>query len=228
MKYKMNLGSSTLIVDVPHPLSVLRELDQMFSHAQTTESAAHRRPKPPRYDLIGGVKITPAPQQTAKRAQQPVIVITSDGVTTTATRRIGKTIQAIATAKCNPGDTFDFDEGAHIAFERLCGRDPFQETLESQATPEKPESTATPEAYNGRMICAESPYPWWTVGKIYKVVDGRITANNGVVYPPRSLAPYRNAEDARHAGSTGIREGGPRHNRRNLFLPVDTEGRLLV
>lgn len=213
MKYKMNLGGSTLIVDVPHPLSVLRELDQMFSRAQTTESAAHRRPKPPRYDLIGGVKITPTPQETKKRAQQPVIVITSDGVTTTATRRIGKTIQATATAKCNPGDRFDFDEGARIAFERLCGRDPF---------PEKP------KAYNGRMICAESPYPWWTVGKIYEVVDGRITANDGDVYPPRSRAPYRDAEDARHAGAAGGTTGDPRHNPRNLFLPVDAEGRLLV
>ena len=193
MKYKMNLGGSTLIIDVPQSLSVLRDLDQMFSRAQTTESAAHR--------------------QTAKRAPQPVIVITSDGVTTTATRRIGKTIQATATAKCNPGDRFDFEEGARIAFERLCGRDPF---------PEKP------EAYNGRMICAESPYPWWTVGKIYEVVDGRITANDGDVYPPRSRAPYRDAEDARHAGAAGATTGDPRHNRRNLFLPVDAEGRLLV
>lgn len=199
MKYKINLGGSTLIVDVPQSLSVLRELDQMFSRGQATGPAAHR--------------------QTAKRAPQPVIVITSDGVTTTATRRIGKAIQATATAKCNPGDTFDFEEGARIAFERLCGRDPF---------PEKPENTATPEAYNGRMICVESPYPWWTVGKIYEVVDGRITADNGDVYPPLHLAPYRDAEDARHAGSAGVTDGDHRHNRRNLLLPVDTEGRLLV
>lgn len=190
MRYKMNLGDSTLIVDIPHPL---------FSRAQTTESAAHR--------------------QTAKRAPQPVIVITSDGVTTTATRRIGKTIQATATAKCNPGDTFDFEEGARIAFERLCGRDPF---------PGNQKCAATPEAYNGRMICAESPCPWWTVGKIYEVVDGRITADDGDVYPPRNKAPYRDAEDARHAGSGGGPDGDPRHNHRNLFLPVDTEGRLLV
>lgn len=213
MKCKMNLGGSTLIVDVPHPLSVPRDLDQMFSRAQTAESAAHRRPKPPRYDLIGGVKITPTPQETKKRAQQPVIVITSDGVTTTATRRIGKAIDVTATAQCSPDDSFDFDEGARIAFERLCGRDPF---------PEKP------KAYNGRMICAESPYPWWTVGKIYEVVDGRITANDGDVYPPQSRAPYRDAADAKHAGATGGTDGDHRHNRRNLFLPVDAEGRLLV
>ena len=176
MKYKMNLGGRTLIVDVPHP---------------------------PRYDLIGAVKVTPTPRQTAKRAPQPVIVITSDGVTTTATR----------------GDRFDFEEGARIAFERLCGRDPF---------PDNQKSPATPEAYNGRMICVESPYPWWTVGKIYEVLDGRITANDGDVYPPRSRAPYRDAEDARHAGAAGGTDGDARHNRRNLFLPVDTEGRLLV
>lgn len=202
MRYKMNLGGSTLIVDVPQSLSVLRELDQMFSRAQTTESATHRQ-----------TTESAAHRQTKKRAPQPVIVITSDGVTTTATRRIGKTIQATATAKCNPGDTFDFEEGARIAFERLCGRDPF---------PEKP------KAYNGRMICAESPYPWWTVGKIYEVVDGRITANDGDVCPPRSRAPYRDAEDARHAGATEATTGDPRHNPRNLFLPVDAEGRLLV
>lgn len=180
----MNLGGSTLIVDIPHPL---------FLRAQTTESDAHR--------------------QTAKRAPQPVIVITSDGVTTTATRRIGKAIQAIATAKCNPGDRFDFEEGARIAFERLCGRDPFP---------------GKPEAYNGRMICVKSQCPWWTVGKIYEVVDGRITADNGDVYPPRDRAPYRDAEDAKHAGNAGWFEGDPRHNSQNLFLPVDTEGRLLV
>lgn len=206
MKYKINLGGNTLIVDVPHPLSILRDLDhlrelnQMFSRAQAAESAAHR--------------------QTAKRAPQPVIVITSDGVTTTATRRIGKAIEVTATAQCGPDDTFDFEEGARIAFERLCGRDPF---------PEKQKSTATPEAYNGRMICVESPYPWWTPGKIYEVVDGRITANDGDVYPPKTRAPYRNAEDARHAGSASGSPGGDaRHNPRNLFLPVDNEGRLLV
>lgn len=192
MKYKINLGGRMMEIDVPHP---------------------------PRYDLIGAVKVTPTPRQTAKRAPQPVIVITSDGVTTTATRRLGKDIQASATARCNPRGAFDFDEGARIAFERLCGRDPF---------PEKPESTATPEAYNGRMVCVESPFAWWTVGKIYNVVNGRITADDGDVYPPRSQAPYRDAVDARHAGAARFSEGDPRHNSRNLFLPADAEGRLLV
>ena len=61
-------------------------------------------------------------------AKQPVIVITSDGVTTTATKRIGKEIIAKATAKCSPEDQFSYNEGARIAFERLQGRDPFAST----------------------------------------------------------------------------------------------------
>ena len=198
MKYKMNLGGSTVIIDVPHPLSVLRELDQMFSRAPTTGTTGFA-----------------ARQQPAKRTPQPVIVITSDGVTTTATKRLGKKILASATAKCGPRDTYDFDEGARIAFERLCGRDPF---------PEKQKRPARPETYNGRMVCVRSPYSWWTVGKTYAVVDGRITADDGDVYPPMTRAPYRDAEDARYAGAGD----DARHNTQNLFLPVDNEGRLLV
>lgn len=183
MKYEMNLGGRTMEIDVKTPLEL----------------------------LLASCIADPVPK--TKRELRPVIVITSDGVTTTATRRLGKDIQASATARCNPGDTYDFDEGARIAFERLQGRDPF---------PEKP------EAYNGRMICVESPFPWWTVGKVYDVTYGRITANDGDVYPPLRWAPYRDAEDAKHAGSAGFSEGDPRHNSRNLFLPVNAEGRLLV
>ena len=189
MKYKMNLGGRTMEIDVKTPLDPLL------------------------------ASCIPRPAPKTKRELRPVIVITSDGVTTTATRRIGKAIQATATAKCSPGDTFDFDEGARIAFERLSGRDPF---------PEKPERTEKPETYNGRMLCVESPFVWWTVGKIYDVVNGRITADDSCVYPPRDQAPYRDAEDARHAGAAGLSEGDRRHSSRNLFLPVDTEGRLLV
>lgn len=49
----------------------------------------------------------------------PKIVITTDGKTTTAKlyRHGEKTVKAIA--KCDPRDTFDFMEGARIAFDRL-------------------------------------------------------------------------------------------------------------
>lgn len=189
MKYKMNLGGRTMEIDVKTPLELLL------------------------------ASCIPGPAPKTKRELRPVIVITSDGVTTTATRRFGKAILASATARCNPGDTYDFDEGARIAFERLQGRDPF---------PEAPERTEKPETYNGRMLCVESPFPWWTVGEVYEVVNGRITADDSSVYPPRDQAPYRDAVDARHAGAARFSEGDPRHNSQNLFLPVDAEGRLLV
>lgn len=49
------------------------------------------------------------------------IVITSDGTTTLARLYDGKKVIKSAEAKCSPDDTFDFDKGAKIAFERLIG-----------------------------------------------------------------------------------------------------------
>lgn len=56
---------------------------------------------------------------SAYKEKYPVIVITSDGKETKARVLEGhKTIRE-ATAKCNDKDTFDFETGAKIAFERL-------------------------------------------------------------------------------------------------------------
>ena len=141
-------------------------------------------------------------------AKQPVIVITSDGVTTTATQRIGKEIIAKATAKCSPEDQFSYNEGARIAFERLQGRDPFAST---NVEPEQ-------KYYNGKVVCIKSGYHCWTVGKVYNVVDGFITNDFGDLYPDRGI-PYVDAEDVRHAGfaSTG------RHDKHNEFVPLVEE-----
>lgn len=49
------------------------------------------------------------------------IVITTDGITTTARLYSGKTVTKTATAKCSPDDTFSFEMGARIAFDRLTG-----------------------------------------------------------------------------------------------------------
>lgn len=143
-------------------------------------------------------------------AKQPVIVITSDGVTTTATQRIGKEIIAKATAKCNPLDQFSYDEGARIAFERLQGRDPFAST---NVEPEQ-------KYYNGKVVCIKTGYPWWTVGKVYNVVDGVITADDGDKYPKYG-DPYVDAEDIRYAGCSGSEDG--RHNQRNEFVKLVEE-----
>lgn len=47
------------------------------------------------------------------------IVITTDGTETLARLYDGKTVIKTATAKCSSDDTFDFDTGAKIAFDRL-------------------------------------------------------------------------------------------------------------
>ena len=44
-------------------------------------------------------------------------------------------------------------------------------------TPTKPEP---PKYYSGKVVCVESEYPWWTVGKVYEVKDGIIKDNNGI------------------------------------------------
>ena len=55
------------------------------------------------------------------KAKHPVIVITTDGVTTTATKRLGKKVLGTAYSKCAPADTFDYDTGVGLALARLCG-----------------------------------------------------------------------------------------------------------
>lgn len=47
------------------------------------------------------------------------IVITTDGTETLARLYEGKKVVKTATAKCSPDDTFDFETGARIAFDRL-------------------------------------------------------------------------------------------------------------
>lgn len=99
------------------------------------------------------------------KEKHPVIVITTDGKTTTATMREGKKVLKTAEAKCNADDTFDFAEGARIAFERLQGRDPFPEEKK-------------PEFYDGKVVCVKSGNDRWTIGKIYPVTRGFLRDSN--------------------------------------------------
>lgn len=64
----------------------------------------------------------PVPVETQK------IVITSDGKTTTARLYDGKTVLRSAEAKCSPKDTYSFEAGALIAFERLISKKPEEKT----------------------------------------------------------------------------------------------------
>ena len=52
---------------------------------------------------------------SSSKAHYPVTVITTDGVTTTATLREGKRVIRTASAKCDPRDTFGYETGAKLA-----------------------------------------------------------------------------------------------------------------
>lgn len=59
--------------------------------------------------------------ETLTLCEQPrSIIIYSDGTITTALLKEGKKTIKTAIAKCSPADTYDFETGARIAFDRLC------------------------------------------------------------------------------------------------------------
>lgn len=101
---------------------------------------------------------------------QDKIVITNDGKTTKATLYHGDT-KTVATAKCSPEDTFDFNVGAKMAMERLM------------------EAVEPPKYYNGKIVCIDNcgNLNKYTVGKIYTIEDGVIIdSNDGVKCPTYS------------------------------------------
>ena len=110
----------------------------------------------------------------------------------------GADIVKTAVARCHPADEYDRGEGAKIAVNRLFAPEP-------------------PQYYNGKVVCIATAYNWWTVGKVYNVVDGVITADDGNKYP-KFGAPYKDAEDVRHAGHYEGDDG--RHSRFNIFVPL--------
>ena len=145
-----------------------------------------------------------APEQPEQK-----IVITTDGKTTLARLYEGKKVIDRAEAKCHPADKFDFTIGAELAFERLMDRGAKKE----KPTPE------VPKTYNGKVVCIKTKYDWWTVGKVYEVKDGIITDDAGSEYPALNCYRYRNADDIRHAGCTGLTN----YNHNNEFIPLVEE-----
>ena len=109
------------------------------------------------------------------------------------------------TAKCSQDDQFDLYTGCELALRRALGAE--------KKEPEKP------KYYNGKMVCVENGgYPWWTVGKIYEYKDGIVTDDEGHKNPMSNHEPYRDAEDAKHPGSSFA--SGPRHNARVTMLEI--------
>lgn len=93
------------------------------------------------------------------------IVITTDGVTTTAKKYDGKKIVKEAKAVCSKDDEFNFDVGAKLAMERL---------LEDK-----------PKLYNGRVVCVSSGLYslGYTKGKIYHFKNGYTVDDDGTTRP---------------------------------------------
>lgn len=116
--------------------------------------------------MFDGIVINEEPAEETDQE----IKITAKGEKTTAVyKNNGKTV--IATAKFSPDDTFDFAEGAKIAFARLW---------------EGEEDDGEQTGYNGKVVCIQRgynstciPIPGLTVGKIYTISDGRITLDDG-------------------------------------------------
>lgn len=130
-------------------------------------------------------------------ANNKKIVITTDGKETLARLYEGNKVIKKATAVCFPDDTFDFETGAKIAFDRLIG---------GEAKPEE-----KPKYFSGKVVCvsAEKGYAY-TVGKIYEFVDGRVKLDNGVNYCPSK--PIIDLEDFNKYFST-----------RGKFIPLVEE-----
>lgn len=99
--------------------------------------------------------LEPAPE-ASKSAKK--LIVTTDGVTTTAKLIDGKQTIKTATAKCSKDDEFCFETGAQIAVDRLLGRKP--------AEPEKPKFTKD-DLENGMfgysVVNGEQDYKWFVV-----------------------------------------------------------------
>lgn len=118
--------------------------------------------------------LEPAPICTEK------IVVTTDGVTTTARKYDGKKVVKEAKAVCSKDDTFNFDVGAKLAMERLMAED-------------------KPKLYNGKVVCIEASYygkgcTGFTKGKIYRFAEGFMLDDDNEVRPATGI-PIKSFED---------------------------------
>lgn len=119
-----------------------------------------------------------------KEPSNDKVVITTDGVTTTATLYSKNTKIRTATAKCSPDDEFDFAVGAKLAMERL-----YPEKIETNTEP-------TPKYLNCKFTVTDltkDAGEYITDGKVYTMIDGRFENDVGSKWPYRN--PIENACD---------------------------------
>ena len=105
-----------------------------------------------------------------------VVIYTNGNKVIAVDKATGKTGVAI----CSPEDEFDFFFGADLAYSRLRGRlDPPKER--------------GPKYYNGEIVCTKTKVVNLTVGKIYKVKNGKFIDDCGRVHGDRY--PYTSFKD---------------------------------
>lgn len=115
--------------------------------------------------------LEPAPICTEK------IVVTTDGVTTTAKKYDGKNLIKEAKAVCSKDDTFNFEVGAKLAMERLMAED-------------------KPKLYSGKVVCIEisGRNMGFTKGKIYRFTEGFMLDDDNEMRPATGI-PIKSFED---------------------------------
>ena len=112
--------------------------------------------------------------QTLELCGESKIVITSDGTTTLAKLFEGSKVIKSAEAKCAPSDTYSFELGANLAYNRLVfGTDYNAAEVKFDKAPTKPEppkheyKVGQTVKFTGGCSCCEN-----TVAKIIKVLAG--------------------------------------------------------
>lgn len=100
------------------------------------------------------------------------IIITSDGTTTTAKRYENGKLVKTSTAKRSAEDTYRFERGADIAYNRLLEREV------KSVVPDKP------KYYSGKVVCVDDSGQGFKKGKIYEVTEGKLVTIFGVSSDP--------------------------------------------
>lgn len=125
------------------------------------------------------------------------IVITSDGTTTLARLYDGKKVIKSAEAKCSPDDTFDFDKGAKIAFERLIG--------EGEAKTEEPKYKAGDRVVVTSCTC----FHGYRIGERLTLKKVKFTDNRPTAWDrPRGTLKKVNGTSAKTTSSRWLRRKG--------------------
>ena len=100
--------------------------------------------------------------------QEKIIIYRDEQKVIALDKRTGKK----AEARCNPSDTFDFNIGARIAFDRLI--------------PNKEPAPPEPKVFTGRAVYLggnENNDQFFTVGRIYDFADGKVRDNEDDLRP---------------------------------------------